>query len=388
MVNARPVRSLARRLAPAVSTVGFGQSAFAALVPLIATRTGLGTGEIGFAVAAGALAFVFGAPLIGGHGTGFSQGSVLRALGLLLLVGQLVLAGLVWAQPLAPLAALWLLAASRVVYGLGASGVMPTAQAWVAREAHDSERQSLLALLSAGLGSGRILGATAAMTASLAAPLPFLLLVLSPITLLLAPGGGERHRQTGGSRRMRPTRGMLPFLAAGFCLTMGFGQVQMILGPYLQARFGVAAVSATAATGLILALVAMVMILVQVMAVPRLPFGRKSNVVFGAGLLAFGAGIAAASGNLVACAAGLVLGGIGVALASPAYLAWLVSRLEPEEQGAGAGWMASAHVLGQGAGALAGGYAFALWPLLPFIACACLASATAIAMLAMRQSAG
>ncbi|WP_162230637.1 MFS transporter [Nitratireductor soli] len=387
MLSALPVRARVRRLALAVSTVGFGQSAFVALVPLITQRTGLGTGEIGLAAAAGALAFVFGAPLVGGHGARRGHGATLRVLGGVLLAGQLALAGLIWIGPLAPFAGLGILVASRIIYGLGASGVMPVAQAWVAFQADGRERQSLLALLSAGLGSGRILGSVAAMTAGLAMPIPFLLLVLSPITLVLAPGGARKSSVTCAGFRMRPSRHMLPFLAIGFCLTMGFGQVQMILGPFLQGRLGVEAAFAATATGLILALVAVVMILVQVVVVPRLPFGQKPSVVSGVGLLALGALVAAASGGLASCAAGFVLCGAGVALASPAYLAWLVSRLTPEEQGAGAGWLASAHVLGQGAGALVGGYAFTVWPPLPFATCALLAAGVAVAVMAMKPAA-
>lgn len=380
-------RALAGQLAFGVSTIGFGQSAFIALVPLIAVQTGLGTGAIGTAAAFGALAFVAGAPFCGALGARYGHGRTLRVLGLLVLAGQLVLTGLIWAGMLAPLLAFTILVASRLVYGLGASGVMPVAQAWVCREAPRGEHRGLLALLSAGLGAGRILGSVAAMTAGLVAQLPFVLLVLSPITLLLAPKDKRELAAVNGGegKRLFPfDRRILPFLAIGFCLMAGFGQVQMMLGPILQTKLDLAASSATTATGLILTLVAAAMILMQVFAVPRLALGQGAGVAIGSSLLALGALIVAASSGFILCAAGLVIGGVGVAIATPSYLAWLLSRVQPEEQGAAAGWLASAHVLGQGAGALLGGYAFALWPLLPLLFCAGLALGVAAAVWTMK----
>ncbi|WP_274425627.1 MFS transporter [Chelativorans sp. YIM 93263] len=383
IAGVRPnARALAGRLAFGVSAIGFGQSAFIALVPLIAVQTGLGTGEIGMAAALGALAFVAGAPICGSLGARFGHGRTLCALGLVVLCGQLLLAGLIWTTALAPLLALAVLITSRLVYGFGASGVIPVAQSWVCRSAAEEQHRGLLALLSAGLGTGRILGSVAAMTASLAAQLPFLLLVLSPISLLFVPREKRLSPalDTDEKKRLFPfDRRILPFLAIGFCLMVGFGQVQMMLGPILEAKLGLTASSATSATGLILTLVAAAMILVQVFAIPRLPFDQGIGVTTGSILLALGALTVVASGGFALCAVGLVIGGIGVAIASPTYLAWLVSRVQPREQGAAAGWLASAHVLGQGAGAVIGGYAFALWPPLPLLFCAAPAGAIAVA---------
>jgi len=174
-----------------------------------------------------------------------------------------------------------------------------------------------------------------------------------------------------------------PFLAIGFLLSMGFGQAQITLGPLLQASFGISAQAATTATGLLLTLTAATMILVQIFLMPRLGLGQRKSVVIGASLVALGALIVAAGGTYALAAVGLTMGGVGMALASPSYLAWLVSRIAAGEQGSATGWLASAHVLGQGAGALLGGYLFTIAPLLPLVSCACVAALVAVTALAM-----
>lgn len=66
---------MSSRLSIAVSTIGFNQTAFIALVPLIATATGLQTGEIGLTAGLGAVAFVASAPLCGMLGARIERGA-------------------------------------------------------------------------------------------------------------------------------------------------------------------------------------------------------------------------------------------------------------------------------------------------------------------------
>ncbi|MER9317409.1 MFS transporter [Mesorhizobium sp. M0659] len=374
--------SLLRRLAIAVSAIGFGQSAFVSLVPLVMERLRLDTFAIGAATAVGAAAFLVGSPLWGRMGERLGHARLLRLLGLAMLAGQAVFAILLIAGTGAALG-IALLMLSRTVYGFAASGVMPTAQVWASRSVADDRRQAALGLLGAGVSMGRLAGALAATAAVLSPLLPPILFLFSPLLLWLARGKGEAGRRADGratdvGRGISPfDRRALPCLAMGLCLTLGFGQVQMMLGPMTQQRFGLGATQATTLTGLTLMLVAVVMVLVQGLLMARLRLAERNSVIVGCLMVCVGMTALAVTASHVASAASLVVAAAGIALATPGYTAWLMKRLEPGEQGAAAGWLTSTHVLGQSIGALAGGFAFTLWPFAPLAGCAALALAAA-----------
>ncbi|ESZ47056.1 MFS transporter [Mesorhizobium sp. RSR565B] len=374
--------SLLRRLAIAVSAIGFGQSAFVSLVPLVMERLRLDTFAIGAATAVGAAAFLVGSPLWGRMGERLGHARLLRLLGLAMLAGQAVFAILLIAGMGAALG-IALLMLSRTVYGFAASGVMPTAQVWASRSVADDRRQAALGLLGAGVSMGRLAGALAATAAVLSPLLPPILFLLSPLLLWLARGKGEAGGRTDGraadvGRGISPfDRRALPCLATGLCLTLGFGQVQMMLGPMTQQRFGLGATQATTLTGLALMLVAVVMVLVQGLLMARLRLTERNSVIVGCLMVCVGMTALAVTASHVASAASLVVAAAGIALATPGYTAWLMMRLERGEQGAAAGWLTSTHVLGQSIGALAGGFAFTLWPFAPVAGCAALALAAA-----------
>lgn len=73
-----------------------------------------------------------------------------------------------------------------------------------------------------------------------------------------------------------------------------------------------------------------------------------------------------------------------MAIATPNYLGWLTGRMEQGEQGAAAGWLASAHVLGQGAGAISGGYLFTVSAQAPLFVSAILAGMAALLAFSMK----
>ncbi|MER8673380.1 MFS transporter [Mesorhizobium sp. M0037] len=201
--------SLLRRLATAVSAIGFGQSAFVSLVPLVMERLRLDTFAIGAATAVGAAAFLVGSPLWGRMGERLGHARLLRLLGLAMLAGQAVFAILLMAGTGAALG-IALLMLSRTVYGFAASGVMPTAQVWASRSAADDRRQAALGLLGAGVSMGRLAGALAATAAVLSPLLPPILFLFSPLLLWLARGKGEAGGRTDG-RAADVGRGISPF---------------------------------------------------------------------------------------------------------------------------------------------------------------------------------
>jgi MFS family permease len=133
---------LTRRLALGVMSIGFGQSAFIVLVPLVMARLGLTTLDLGLAVAAGTLAFLVGAPLWGSASSRIGHGSMIRLLGLAMLAAQALLVVQLSAGPTAYAIALVGLILSRLIYGFAAAGVMPAAQAWLAGTVEAGRRQA------------------------------------------------------------------------------------------------------------------------------------------------------------------------------------------------------------------------------------------------------
>lgn len=352
-------------------------------------RLGLDTFAVGLATAAGAATFLVGSPLWGGIGDRRGQGRLLRGLGLAMLGGQALLAVLLLAGPVAPVLAFSLLVLSRVVYGLAASGVMPTAQVWVSRSVAQDRRRGALGLLSAGVSAGRLTGALPAALAILSPVLPIVIFVASPALLWVAPKGSAPVVGTDAERaeRLMPfDRRILPILSMGFCLTLGFGQVQIALGPMIGLKFDLNAVQATSATGIALTLAALAMIVTQGLLVPRLRLGERGGVVAGCLLSAAGMIALMLVEGYAAAAAAFVCAAAGIAVATPSYVAWLMRKVETAQQGAAAGWLASTHVAGQSVGALAGGFAFTIWSYAPLLACAGLALAVALIAMTMQET--
>ncbi len=393
MTSISPLKEtkLTRRLALGVMSIGFGQSAFIVLVPLVMARLGLTTLDLGLAVAAGTLAFLVGAPLWGSASSRIGHGNMIRLLGLAMLAAQALLVVQLSAGPTTYAIAMGGLILSRLIYGFAAAGVMPAAQAWLAGAVEAGRRQAAFGLLSAGLNFGRLAGSVAGAAAAIAAPFTVALFMLAPLMLWLTPKGTAKAEALAkvGAPRLSPfDKRILPFLLIGVCMTAGFGQVQIMLGPLLQSKLGLDAAQATAATGAALALVAVAMIVVQTLVLPRLRWSERSGILAGTGLVvASMAGLAIAS-NYGVGALALAATGFGTALATPAYTAWLARRVDTHEQGAAAGWLSSAHIIGQTAGALMGGFAFQLAAELPLLGCAGLALVAAAIATALDRRGG
>ncbi|QEN86141.1 MFS transporter [Labrys sp. KNU-23] len=377
-------RANSLRLALIAASSGFGQSALLALVPIVTERTGLASPQIGAVAFLGALVFLVAAPLWGHHGAAWRIRPFFAGLACLMVTGQCLFAGALYVG--VPAAALGLLLVSRLFYSVGAAGVMPHAQAVIVQRSAAERRPAALANLSAGLNVGRIAGSLVTLGAGAGIIVPILMMVASPLLLLCAPNlaGAPAIGKKGEISSWRANlRRVLPLLAVGFALTFGFGQIQLVLGLFLQHRFGLDAIAAAGLGGATYAAVAVAMIATQILLVPRLAFKLGRNMRWGVAGFALGclAIILAPVPWLVP--AGAVLAGIGLAVATPAYTACLAQRVAAHRQAGAAGWLASTHAAGQGLGALCGGAAFALSPDLPFVMAVGIAAVTCLALLGL-----
>jgi MFS family permease len=364
------------RLSIATSTIGFSQSVFIVLIPIIVAQTGLGSAAVGAVAFAGALAFVAASPL---WGLGAPGRHPFRLFAGLVFIGHALFALALLGGPYPAIVALALLGLSRIVYGIGAAGVMPQAQALLLGTLPREAQPAALSRLSAGLGTGRILGSLVTGLGVAGPAVVPLVLLASPALLLLAPSAPLTAPGPRPRGRIALDRAMLPLLAIGLVATVGFGQMQTTLALLFQHRLGLDAAAATSLMAASYALVAVAMIAAQIGLVPRLAFRLRRNLGLGLAGIAAGAALVAATESFPAMTAGLLLAGLGVAVATPAYTTWLAARVGPDARAGAAGWLAAAHAVGQGLGALTGGLAFEAAPALPFL----LSSAGALACLVL-----
>lgn len=384
-------RGEAARLSLIAASAGFGQSALLALVPIVSDRTGLGAAAIGAVACLGAAVFLIAAPLWGHHGAKWQLRPFFIGLAALMIGGQILFGAALSIGSLMPLAAFGLLALSRILYSLGAAGVMPHAQAAIVHRTGKKERPAALANLSAGLNIGRIAGSLVTLSAGIGIAAPVLTMILGPLLLFCTPNMAayspslrSAHEGNGKSA----VQAALPLLAVGFVLTFGFGQIQIVLGLFLQHRFGLDVAAAAALGGATYAAVAVAMIAIQILVVPRLAYRLGRNMRYGVAGFALGCLIVALAPSPWIVPVGAIVAAIGIAVATPAYTACLAQRTAAHHQAGAAGWLASTHAAGQGVGALCGGFAFLLWPALPFVMAAAIGCMTALLLLNLDEREG
>jgi len=265
------------------------------------------------------------------------------------------------------------LLATRVLNGLTASAIYPVAQACAADLSGPAARLRAMARLSAGISLGRVIGPGATMLAIAIHPqAPFYLLALVALPAALALRRAHLPHPTQGvpprSSALKPhDRRVWPFLLLAFVITTAFGQVQYTIGVFLQARLGISGSEAGIALGLMMTIAALAMAAVQLLVLNRTRRSWQMLLAAGAGLFAAsGIGIAA-SHDLWAFTCALVALGVAMAVQVPAYGSALSLAVQPQEQGAAAGYQSMAQILGYALGALLGGGLYLYGPALPFL---------------------
>ncbi|TXN39072.1 MFS transporter, partial [Methylobacterium sp. WL18] len=143
---------------------------------------------------------------------------------------------------------------------------------------------------------------------------------------------GSPGARAAGADRGGVLRAAAPLMGIGFALTLGLGQIQIVLGLFLQKRFNLDAPGAAGLAGATFALVAVTMILTQLVLVPRLGPNLRRNLSLGLAGFAAGAGVTACAPAAWVAVLGTVVVGAGIALATPHYTAALVARMPGHAQ--------------------------------------------------------
>lgn len=365
-------------LASAALTMGLGQTTLFAFLPLILNRSGLDMATVGSTLALGSGLFLLGVPLWGWLTAWLGRRRVLA----IALLGFSVSHGLLWWQLQQGPDWAWqqeTLLLGRVLYGMTVSALLPACQAWLAALSDADNRLPVLSRLSAGLNAGRLLGpALGAATLSLSVNGPFFLLAVCPLLpLLLLPLCQPATVTTSNSPlRARGWQRLRRWLAFALLLQAIMGLVQFAIGPWLERQLALDALTVSQQLGWLLSSSALLILLLQVLVIPRCSPGR--------GLLLGGAGCLAAACLLLAlCSAlwqawlALLLLGTGAAVLVPAYSAQASLSAGADQQSAIASALSMLHTCGYAMAAAGAGVLYDWQAASPFWLALLLASVLA-----------
>lgn len=369
-MNGNPARRAGLIALPAAgASLGFAQSVLVSLMPVLVEASGLGLGTLGVVIAAGTAALALCAPLWGQAADRHGALPPLR----LALVGVMLAHLLFGAVVLAAsrgLDAGWVLTgllAARLLHGVCAGGVVPLVQAATAALTDVRGRLGGFARLSVAQNVARLLGFAA--TAALVPLAP-----LAPLALLPLASWGARmtlpRGRPGGSHAAPPPaapqprgQGFLRSREALIALCMGgaLGAVQHTGGMMLVDRLGLDSATATRT------LAAALMVTAVFSAGLQLSLQRARQCTERARALAATAmGAAAVTGCLwtAALLPSLVVFGVAATVLATANSA-AASLRAPHGVGRRVGSVASAQTAGYALGAVCGGFAYALGPVVP-----------------------
>ncbi|MEA1063034.1 MFS transporter [Erwinia sp. HR93] len=349
----QPVKS-SWTLALCAGLMGVGQNGLLVMLPQLVTATHLSLSVWAGLLTLGSMLFLPASPWWGRQievrGGKFV---VLAALG-----GYLssfaIMALAVWGVAGGYLPVSWGFAgliASRLLYGLTVSGMVPAAQTWAMQRAGAAHRMAALATISTGLSCGRLLGPPLAAAALSLNPLaPLWLMACAPLLalLLIVRQPDAAPLPPTATQAVRLQLSMLPYLLLALLLAACISLMQLGLAPALKPMLAQHPTQVSHHVALLLSLAAASTLLAQFVVVRPQRLGAQALVCVAA--LAMAGGLAVMNGDSPAMMyAGIAITTFGAAMATPGYQLLLNDRLTT---GKGAGAIATSHTLGYGASAL------------------------------------
>lgn len=382
----KPTRVSALRGLAALNTMSFTafQLILVTLYPFIAERLELSVATVIACFSAGSFCFLWGSPFWAAKGDLIGRQRIIR-LGLAGLFFSLIaLAGLLLGGVRGPVA-LALLLASRLVYGLTASAIVPSSQALQADLAENGGAMKAMLNHSLSLNLGRVLG-----------PLLVLVTGAKTETLLLSCIGWAfglmiLNRAMPTLRQASIRRPAPPSLAAVLKSVSGVFAVALLFTIFLEALnaslattlkqvFSLGSLESSALMARLLLAGSALMLITQIASRLWLRLDWRRGLLAGGLILVAGAVLFSRADSSAGLWTAIAALSIAIGLVPPSYMAAL-SDVGPKDghHGGRAGWIGSAHTLGYALGgafaALAlrfDGGAFVLLP--------CLAVATAVSV--------
>lgn len=366
-----------------------GQQMLNPILPPLAREFGFSELALGAVWAVGGAGVVLASPFWGRRGASWGHRPVLLislagamvALLAFALVARIGLAGTL----AVPLLFTLVLLTRGIVFGLAWAATPVTAQSYIAdMTSGPAERVRGMSLFGAAQGLALAVGPALGGVLSLAGQMvpiyvaPAILAVIAVLVAIGLPKPPTREVRAPTVKVSPRDRRMWPFLVIGFGLYLALAIVLMTVGFLVQDRLGLAAQDTSRVTSLVMLAGAGMIILVQVLAVPRLKWTpvrliRVGAVVMTGGMLLV---VVASSGLLLGV--GVAVLGAGMGFATPGFMSAPTLLATREEQGAVAGLVGSASALAFMGGPLLGTGLYEISPAVPYAAGAVLLAGLAV----------
>jgi MFS transporter, DHA1 family, tetracycline resistance protein len=260
------------------------------------------------------------------------------------------------------------------VFGLAWAATPVTAQAYIAdATSGPAERVRGMSRLGAAQGLGLAVGPAVGGLlggAGLLVPVyaaPAVLAVIAGLVAVALPRPAVRAVRPPRVRVSPLDRRMWPFLVTGFGLYLAITVVLMTVGFLLQDRLHLDARDTGRTTGLVTLAGAALIVLVQVLVVPRLNWPPLRLLRTGAVLMTAGMVVVAVAPGALPLAAGVAVLGAGLGFGMPGAMAGPTLLARPGEQSAVAGLVSASTALTFVLGPLLGDGLYELGPTVPFL---------------------
>lgn len=332
--------------------IGAGNSMLLAVAPPLVRELNLPDSSVGWIFSLSALLWVFASP-IWGRASDRHGRKPIAALGLGAYAVSMALFGIVVMLGLnGVLAGAWLftcLMLARAIFGAFGSASSPAAQAYIADRTTIFERTEQLAALTSAFALGQAFGPAlcAALAAWLGLVFPIWLIAVLAAGAAFAvwrflpentPPKSERPRsEWRESLALIGDRRLSAYLVYGFGLSLVAGVTVQVFGLFTMDRLGVAGSHGAELTAAGFMVNALALLATQLAILPRLRFGTRGLMAWGAGLLALGVVIQILAPSLGALLVSQAVQGLGAGLARPGFTGGASIAVRPEEQGAAAG---------------------------------------------------
>lgn len=355
-----------------------GQQMLNPILPPLAREFGFGELALGTVWAVGGAGVVLASPFWGRRGASWGHRpvlliSLLGALAGLLAFAIIAQVGLTGVLAV-PLLFTLVLLSRGVVFGLAWAATPVTAQSYVAdMTSGTAERVRGMSMIGAAQGLALAVGPALGGVLSLAGLLvpiyaaPVVLGVIAVVVWrgLPRPPAGRARPATV---RISPLdRRMWPFLTVGFGLYLALAIVLMTVGFLVQDRLHLGTQETGRVTSLVLLACAGMVILVQVLAVPRLGWAPVRLIRVGTVVMAAGMVVVAFASSEILLDAGVAVLGAGMGFGTPGFMSAPTLLATREEQGAVAGLVGSSSALAFMGGPLLGTGLYEIAPTVPYL---------------------
>ncbi|WP_328443147.1 MFS transporter [Amycolatopsis sp. NBC_00438] len=366
-----------------------GQQMLNPILPPLAREFGFSELALGAVWAVGGAGVVLASPFWGRRGASWGHRPVLLislagamiALLAFALAARLGLGGTLAVPVLFTL----VLLTRGVVFGLAWAATPVTAQSYIADlTSGPAERVRGMSMFGAAQGLALAVGPALGGVLSLAGLIvpiyvaPVILAVIAVLVAIGLPKPPPREVRAPLVKVSPADRRMWPFLLIGFGLYLALAIVLMTVGFLVQDRLGLATRDTSRVTGLIMLAGAGLIILVQVLAVPRLKWTPVRLIRVGAVVMTGGMLLVAFTSSALLLGVGVAVLGAGMGFATPGFMSAPTLLATREEQGAVAGLVGSASALAFMGGPLLGTGLYEISPTVPYATGAVLLAGLAV----------